>query len=91
MLILIWDFFTLFIFHLPFDIKDEPEGLTDGLLVVGDIEVGVACIGCLHEEVIEIELFIVGAEVSTAQSDEWEKVAIVKCSFGIGVHLKLYN
>ncbi len=89
---LIWYFLSLLVLHLPLGFKDQFQGFSDSLFVVGDIEVGVPGMGRLHDDVVDVEGLVVGPEVQTAESDEGEEIAIGEGCFGVRVHLlKLYN
>lgn len=60
---LIGYFLAILILHLPFGLEHYFKRIPDDLLIVDDVEMGVSYIGCLREEVIEVELLIIGAEV----------------------------
>lgn len=89
-LILVWYFLPFFVLHLPFGLEDQLEGVSEGLFVVGDVEVGVPCVDCFHQEVVDAEGLVVGPEVEAAESDQGQEVAVSEWRFEVGVHLQLY-
>jgi hypothetical protein len=84
---LIWYFLSILIFELFFGIENELECISEGLLVVIDIEMRVAEVGGFHEEIAEIESFVVGLKVEHSKANKRHLITIIEEDFGVGVHV----
>ena len=84
---MIWYFLSILIFELFFGIENELECISEGLLVVSDIEMRVAEVGGFHEEIVEIESFIVRLEVEHSKANKRHLITIIEEDFGVGVHV----
>ena len=72
--VLIRDFLSIFIFQLSFDLEDQFKRISDGLFIISHIEMGVACVGSLHNEIVQVELLVIGPEIRHPQTDQRQEV-----------------
>ena len=84
---MIWYFLSILIFELFFGIENELECISEGLLVVIDIEMRVAEVGGFHEKIVEIESFVVGLKVEHSKANKRHLITIIEEDFGVGVHV----
>jgi type III secretory pathway component EscU len=66
---LVRDLFSILVLHLTLSIKYISKCRTDSLLIIGDIEVGIPGVRCLHDKIIQVEGFVIGLEIEHTQAD----------------------